>query len=125
MLPEVDTNIAGTSASLLGLQFGIAWIFAPDCGLIAQAVRRWQQQREFHEALLAIHLLQHEGTTQEADEAREAGLHRHFRWGPLEIETVVRRAERKGFVSRAGELLRLTDLGRKRARDVLDLARTK
>lgn len=122
MLKEFDTNIAGTAASLLGIVFGIAWLVAPECGLIAQAARRWRQRRAFHEAMLAIHLLQHEGTPAEADESREAGLHRHFRWGPDEIAGVVRRAERNGLVTRAGELLRLTDRGRTRARDVLNSA---
>jgi manganese/zinc/iron transport system permease protein len=122
MLPGVDTNIAGTAASFLGVVFGLAWLVAPDRGLIAQAARRWRQRRAFHEAMLAIHLLQHEGTAAEADESREAGLHRHFRWGPHEIAAVVRRAEHNGLVTRAGELLRLTDLGRARARDVLGSA---
>ena len=122
MLPAMNTNIAGTAASLLGAVFAVGWLVAPDRGLVAQAARRWRQRRAFHEAMLAIHLLQHEGTAAEADESREAGLHRHFRWGPDEIAAVVRRAERNGLVTRAGSLLRLTDRGRTKAREVLGSA---
>lgn len=119
---RLDTTMAGTAASLLGGIFALVWILAPDRGLIAQASRRWRQRREFFEAMLAIHLLQHEGTPAEADEAREAGLHRHFRWGPGEIANVVRRAERNGLVSRSDHLLKLTEKGRERARTVLGIS---
>lgn len=115
----LDTNVAGTAATLLGAVFGGVWVVAPGRGLVAQAARRWRQRRAFHEAMLAIHLLQHEGTPAEADEARADGLHRHFRWGPAEIAGVVRRAERAGLVTRGGELLKLTAAGRDRARSSL------
>jgi manganese/zinc/iron transport system permease protein len=116
---HLDTNIAGTVASVLGVLFGGVFLFAPGRGLVAQAARRWRQQRVFHETTLAIHLLQHEGTDVEADEARLDGLHRHLSWSPEQVAAVVGRAERSGLVVRAGELLKLTGAGRARAREVL------
>jgi manganese/zinc/iron transport system permease protein len=71
--------------------------------------------------MLAIHLLQHEGTDAEVDEARLDGLHRHLSWGAERVAAVVWRAERNGLVTRAGELLKLTDAGRARARSVLNV----
>lgn len=114
-----DTNIAGTVAVVLGAVFAAVFLLAPQRGLVAQAVRRWRQRRAFHETMLTIHLLQHEGTDAEADEARLDGLHRHLSWGAERVAAVVRRAERNGLVVRAGELLKLTDAGRERARSVL------
>lgn len=116
---RVDTNIAGTVAAVLGLLFAAVFVAAPDRGLVAQAVRRWRRRRAFHETMLAIHLLQHEGTADEADEARTDGLHRHLHWAPGQIASVVARAERHGLVKREGALLKLTDVGRGRAREVL------
>lgn len=116
---DLGTNVAGTVATLLGGVFGLVFLLAPRRGLVAQAARRWRQVREFHETMLAIHLLQHEGTPAEADEARAGGLHRHLHWPPGEVARVVARAERNGLVTRAGELLKLTDDGRVRARAVL------
>ena len=114
-----DTNIAGTVAVMLGVLFAIAFVLAPERGLVAQAERRWKQMRTFHQTMLAVHLFQHEGTSAESDEARFDGLHRHLHWLPGQIAVVVTRAERNGLVTRSGELLKLTDAGRMRAREVL------
>ena len=116
---RLDTTISGTTAAVLGLVFGAVFVAAPGRGLLAQLVRRWRQRREFYETMLTIHLLQHEGTPAEPDEARVDGLHRHLRWTPAEISRVVGRAERTGLVVPAGTLLKLTDRGRLRARTVL------
>src|SRR5207248_6738477 len=58
---RLDTNIAGTVAVVLGAVFAVVFLVAPGRGLLAQAARRWRQRRAFHETVLAIHLLQHEG----------------------------------------------------------------
>lgn len=116
---RLDTNVAGTSATLLGLAFALVWLLAPGRGLLSQAFRRRRQRRAFHEAMLAIHLLQHEGTPVEPDEARADGLHRHFRWGPAEIARVVDLAETRGLVTRTADLLKLTPAGRTVARETL------
>ena len=114
-----DTNIAGTVAVALGAIFALVFSFAPGRGLIAEAIRRWKQKREFHETMLAIHLFHHENTATEADEARCDGLHKHFSWTATWVAGVVRRSERRGLVQRDGELLKLTDAGRDRARTML------
>lgn len=114
-----DTNIAGTVATTLGVLFALAFLFAPGRGLVAQVVRRRRQKREFLETILAIHLFQHEGTPAEAEEAKLDGLHEHLSWTPAGVATVVGRAERRGVVTRAGAMLKLTEAGRARARAVL------
>jgi manganese/zinc/iron transport system permease protein len=112
----IDANVAGTVAVVLGLVFGAVFLVAPRRGLVAQAVTRIDQRRRLHETMLAIHLLQHEGTPEEADESDVAGLHRHLHWLPAEVTTVVRRAERRGLVTRADGRLTLTADGRAVAR---------
>lgn len=114
-----DTNIAGTVATVLGLLFVAAFTFAPERGLVSQVLRRRRQQRDFLETMLAVHLLQHEGTESETEESRVAGLHEHLHWSAARTAVVMSRAERHGLVERAHEMLRLTDAGRHRARDVL------
>ena len=114
-----DTNIAGTVALVLGLLFAVAFVFAPQRGMVAQAVRRWRQAREFRETMLAVHLFQHEGTAEEADESRLDGLHHHLHWPAERVGAVVRRAERHGLVVRDGAMVKLTADGRDRARTIL------
>jgi manganese/zinc/iron transport system permease protein len=108
----VDANVAGTVAVTLGLIFGAAFLAAPRRGLVAQALLRLRQRRRFHETMLAIHLLQHEGTPQEADESDVGRLHRHLHWLPGEVGRVVRRAGRRGLVTEQGGRLKLTPAGR-------------
>ena len=115
----LDTNIAGTVATMQGLIFGLVYLVAPKRGLIAFAMKRWHQRRRFHETTLAIHLFTHEGTPAEAEESRTDGLHRHLQWLPVDVATVVKRSERHGLVEQRGELLKLTNAGRERVKQVL------
>jgi manganese/zinc/iron transport system permease protein len=115
---RINTNIAGTVAAVLGCLFAAAFLFAPQRGLAAEMIRRWRQTRTFHETMLTIHLLHHEGTPAEADESRIDGLHRHLHWLALQTAAVVRRAERHGLVLRDRDWLKLTEAGRRRAREM-------
>jgi manganese/zinc/iron transport system permease protein len=118
----VNTTTAGAVAAALGLLFATVFLVAPHRGLVAQAVQRVRQKRAFYETMLAVHLMQHEGTPEEVDESRYDGLHAHLSWAPSQVAAVVSRAERDGLVVRAGELLKLTEAGRARAREVLGAA---
>jgi manganese/zinc/iron transport system permease protein len=115
---RLGTNTAGAVAASLGVLFAVAFLFAPHRGQVALLLKRRGQHRAFEETMLAVHLYQHEGTPAEADEARVDGLHEHLSWGTARVATVVERATENGLVVRAGELLKLTDLGRERARAV-------
>lgn len=112
----IDANVAGTVAVVLGLIFGVVFLVAPRRGMVAKVLQRWEQRRRFLETMLAIHLLQHEGTPQETDESALDGLHRHLEWLPEDVARVVKRAERSGLVTEQGGRLKLTDEGRAVAR---------
>lgn len=116
---EANTTTAGAVAAALGALFAVVFLVAPGRGLIAQSLQQTRQRRAFYETMLAVHLMQHEGTPEEADEARAADLHAHLHWPAKRVAAVVARAERNGLVRREGELLKLTDAGRVRAREVL------
>ena len=113
-----NTNTAGAVAVVLGLLFALAFLFAPGRGQVAVFARRRRQRRAFEETMLAVHLHQHEGTDAEPDEARIDGIHRHLEWDARRVAGVIGRATANGLVVRAGDLLKLTDAGRDRARAV-------
>lgn len=115
----LNTTTAGAVAAALGLLFAVVFLVAPGRGLVAQALQQVRQKRAFYETMLAVHLIQHEGTPEETEESRYDGLHTHFSWTPKQVFAVVTRAERNGLVVRTGELLKLTEAGRERAREVL------
>jgi manganese/zinc/iron transport system permease protein len=66
--------------------------------------------------MLAIHLFNHEGSAEAAQENRMAHLSEHLRWQPEFARRVVRLAERQGLVERENGFLLLTETGRDVAR---------
>lgn len=114
-----DASIAGSIASVAGAQFLLIFLLAPQRGVVAQAVRRSRQRLEFAQVMLAIHLLNHEGTPEAERESRESELHEHLRWSPEHVRRIVRQAERAELIERDGDGLRLTPAGRETARSAI------
>ena len=114
-----DVSIAGSMATMTGVAFLAAFLFAPERGLVALARRRRRQRWEFAGTMLAIHLLNHEGDPDAAEESREAHLGEHLRWPAAFAQGVVRRAEARGLLLRSGERLALTERGRRVAREAV------
>lgn len=110
-----DTNIGGAMVMMLGVAFGLAFLFAPRRGLAAIARRRRQQKWEFAKTMLAIHLFNHEGSPDYAEESRVDHLIYHLRWQPDFATELVKQAEREQLVERQNGNLRLTEHGRQRA----------
>src|SRR5690606_20319856 len=93
--------------------FMLAFLLAPDRGVIAVARRRARQRWEFARLMLAIHLLHHEGAPEAATESREAHLGEHLRWDPAFARRVVKEAQEERLITRIGDgRLELTDIGR-------------
>ncbi|MEL6615778.1 MAG: metal ABC transporter permease, partial [Bacteroidota bacterium] len=115
----LDASIAGAMAGASGVLFAFAFAFAPDRGLLAQALRRRRQRATFAERMLLVHLLHHEKTPEAERECRVSHLSDHLRWEPARAQLAVRTAEREGAVTRAGDRLALTSSGRERARQAM------
>jgi manganese/zinc/iron transport system permease protein len=108
----LDASIAGSMATMTGVCFALAWLFAPERGLVAMARRRARQRLEFAQAMLAIHLATHAGKPEAERESRVGDLDEHLRWEPSFTERIVRGAERRGLVRERAGHLELTDRGR-------------
>jgi len=109
---RLGVTISGTVAVVMGLGFCIALIASPRHGLITLVVHRIRQRRNFFDTMLAIHLLQHEGTPEEEAECSLATLHSHMNWpGPLTLIVAARVTER-GWATVRDNRLALTTEGR-------------
>ena len=117
----LDASIAGAIASVAGLEFLLAFLLAPERGLVAVARRRARQRIRFAETMLAIHLLNHEGKPEAEVESRVEHLRDHLRWEPEFAEQITRSALRRGLVARSDGRLQLTDAGRTVAAAALSL----
>ena len=114
----LDASIAGSMATAVGAAFVLAFLFAPERGLIPGWQRRKRQQWRFAVQMLTVHLLNHEGTPSEARESRVEHLQEHLAWDAAFADEVVRRARDADLVDRTNGRLRLTDDGRATARRI-------
>lgn len=115
----LDASIAGSMATMTGVLFGLAFLLAPERGLLAVARRRARQRWEFAETMLAIHLFNHEGLPNSVEESQVEHLDAHLRWEPDFATRVVRGAERRGLIQSQAGRLSLTDDGRRLAQEAI------
>lgn len=111
----LDASIAGSMASMTGVAFLLAYLFAPGRGLLALARQRARQRMEFAETMLAIHIANHTGSPEAEQENAIVSLNEHLNWSPGFTSQVVYQAKREGLVVEQSGLLALTEDGRKRA----------
>ena len=115
----LDASIAGSMATVTGLIFGMAFLLAPNRGMIAIAHRRIRQKWEFAQTMLAVHLYQHEDLPEASPENRLEHCHQHLKWEQTFAERVVQQASQKGIILKENGFLRLTDSGREIARKAI------
>ncbi|MGE3522826.1 MAG: metal ABC transporter permease [Candidatus Dadabacteria bacterium] len=108
----IDASIAGSMASAAGVVFLLVFLFAPDRGLIAVYSRKSHQKRDFAGRMLVIHLLNHEGTPEEARESEVSHLEESLGWKEDFARSAVVYSVKKGLVTDSGGRLSLTEKGR-------------
>jgi manganese/zinc/iron transport system permease protein len=111
----LDASIAGSMATMTGLSFLVAYLLAPERGLIAQARRRQSQRIEFALTMLTMHIAHHTATDEVEQENQVTRLDEHLKWSPQFAQEVVRLAERDGLIRQQNGLLTLTQSGLKRS----------
>lgn len=112
-----DVSIAGAMATMTGIGFGIAWLFAPQRGIVAQMWQHRRRRERFAVQMLVLHLLNHEGTGEAGVECHSRHLIEELRWQPTFAGAVVRRAIQSGLVQQLDGVLYLTEQGRALARE--------
>ena len=111
----LDASIAGSMATMTGVLFLAAYLFAPERGLIAQARRRQKQRTEFALTMLTMHIAHHTATHEAEQENQVTRLDEHLKWSPQFAMEIVRLAEQDGLIRQQSGLLTLTELGLKRS----------
>ena len=115
----LDASIAGSMATTAGILFALAFLFAPQRGLMALARRRSSQRWTFAQTALTIHLLNHQGIPDEAEECSVDHLEEHLRWDSQFAQRVVRLSEHAGYIERKNVHLLLTEDGRVHAEQAI------
>ncbi|MCC5985177.1 MAG: metal ABC transporter permease [Rhodobacteraceae bacterium] len=118
-----DVSIGGMMAAMTGAFFVAALVFAPEQGLLAQALGRRSARADRDAAALVVHLGQHAaaggaGAGGAAAADTIDALVTNLRWPEPRARAAVLRALDRGLVHRAGVRLRLTDKGAATARQL-------
>jgi manganese/zinc/iron transport system permease protein len=116
---SLDASIAGSMATMGGVLFVLTFLFAPQRGIIAIALRRRGLRWEFAISTLLVHLLHHEGLPEADEECAINHLLEHFHWPKKFADQVTSKALSKQWIRHHEGCLHLTDIGRKAARTKL------
>lgn len=115
-----DVSIGGMMASMTGVWFALALLFAPGRGLVAQALRR-RSERLDHDCLtLVAHLFTHQGTTDMAEENTRRALTDHLRWSEPRARAAILRAHDRALIERHDGLLVLRPKGMAEAQSLFE-----
>lgn len=106
-----NVSIGGMMASMTGVWFALALLFAPSQGLVAQALR-WRGERLDHDCrALVAHLFTHQDTPAMAEENTRRALIEHLRWSEPRARAAVLRAHDRDLIERRDGLLSLRPKG--------------
>lgn len=115
----LDASVSGAMATMTGVFFGLAVLFSPLHGILAQARRLKKQRVDFAIRTLLIHLWHHEGQPGEEHEAEMTHLSNELRWTPELAQRVTRFATASGLVQRVNGHMELTAQGRTTAQELI------
>jgi gas vesicle protein len=113
-LPTGPTIVVYVSLLVL-----LSLLFAPRRGILSRMRRQSRQKWQFAAEALAVHLLNHEGDPDEAEESTLDHMRVHMRWDESFAQRAVQWAVTHDLVSRTDGQLALTPYGRETARRVM------
>ena len=113
-LPTGPTIVVYVSLIVL-----LSLLLAPERGVLARLRRQSRNKWQFAAEALVVHLLNHEGDPDEAQESSLAHMSDHLRWDEGFARRAVRWAVTHDLVTRLDGRLKLTAYGRETARHVM------
>lgn len=106
-----NVSIGGMMASMTGVWFALALLFAPGRGLLAQALRARSERLDHDCRALVAHLFTHQDTPDMAEENTLRALIDHLRWTEPRARATILRAHDRDLVERRAGLLALRPKG--------------
>ena len=102
-----NVSIAGMMASMTGLWFALALLFAPGRGLVAQGLGRRARRLEHDCRALVAHLYTHQDTPRMPEENTRRALTDHLGWSEPRARAAILRAHDRALIERRDGLLSL------------------
>ena len=116
----LDSSIAGSMATMVGILFLVTFILAPERGLVAKFRREERQKWDFAKKMLVIHLLNHEHAPNYQDESKIEHMHEEMNWTTEFTTRVIHQAVQSSWVKRVDGRVDLTELGRQIAHQTME-----
>ncbi len=108
---RLDVSIGGMMASMTGVWFALALLFAPERGLVAQALSARSARLDHDCRALVAHLFTHQATDRAAEENTRSALNTHLRWSEARADAAILRAHDRDLIERRDGLLTLRPKG--------------
>lgn len=106
-----DMSISASMVVMMFVFLVMAWVLAPQRGLIAGMIRRRSQTVHFTHQIVMRHIANHQGHENEAEELAVNTLHEHFRWSASRLRWTLARLRALNLVQIEDGLVRLTERG--------------
>ncbi|TVQ52348.1 MAG: metal ABC transporter permease [Rhodobacteraceae bacterium] len=106
-----NVSIGGMMASMTGVWFALALLFAPRQGLVAQALRSRGRRLDNDCRVLLAHLSTHQGAPEMPEENTLRALVDHLGWSEPRARAAILRAHDRALVERRDGLLTLRKKG--------------
>ena len=114
---KFDASIAGSMAGMTGICFLLAFLFAPQRGMMAVLFRRLQQKWVFAQNMLLIHLVNSKISSNRTENDQYLivchldQIHHRLNWNESFTQSVVNYAQKHGSVEIRDRVLYLTNVG--------------
>ncbi|MES3629816.1 MAG: metal ABC transporter permease [Longimonas sp.] len=117
----LDASIAGSMATVAGLLFGLAFLLAPERGLVAQQMQQRTNTARFAEQMLAAYLC-HPQTRPLTPEAAPKRLYERFGWSAQKTDAVLEYMCERGTLTRRNGAFACTEHGESLAAHAMPLS---
>ena len=108
----LNVSIAGSIATVTGIFFLLAFLFAPERGMVALWRHRAGRRARFAQLMMLIHLLHHAESPEQRDECALDAIHVHLGWEKAVAEQTAKLLIKRDLAALADGVLNLTSSGR-------------
>ncbi len=118
---QLDLSISGSIVVAGGILFLLALVIAPKRGLLSMLRLRRKQRADFAGNLLAVHLLNHQGTEKGTETCQSELLAASLNWEPDYAQLACRNLQGRRLIEREDGVITLTEKGAEVARATMML----
>jgi len=116
----LDVSISGAMATMLGVMFFLAFIVAPDKGLVSVLIRQKYQKREYSLLTFLLHIKNHSQSLGNPEEMSVRHLTGHFNWQKDKAGLILELALKNSMIEVNDDLVSLTEKGEAFTREAIE-----